>query len=82
MVGQKGLRTCGTVVPQQVDLFVRCGCGDKPRWVVWRNHTIGGQQRGLSGECARGARMALKDYSDNEAVRSRGQDLVSTCMSI
>ena len=22
--------------------------------------------------------MALKDYSDNEAVRSRGQDLVST----
>ena len=23
--------------------------------------------------------MALKDHSDNEAVRSRGQDLVSTC---
>ena len=22
--------------------------------------------------------MALKDYSDNEAVRSRGQDVVST----
>ena len=26
----------------------------------------------------RRARMALKDYSDNEAVRSRGQGLVST----
>ena len=31
-----------------------------------------------TSECPRGARMALKDYSDNEAVRSRGQDLVST----
>ena len=26
--------------------------------------------------------MALKDYSDNEAVRSRGQDLVSTVTSV
>ena len=26
--------------------------------------------------------MALKDYSDNEAVRSRGQDLVSTPFSL
>ena len=26
--------------------------------------------------------MALKDYSDNEAVRSRGQDLVSKFNSI
>ena len=32
----------------------------------------------ITSECPRGARMALKDYSDNEAVRSRGQDLVST----
>ena len=31
-----------------------------------------------TSECPRGARMALKDCSDNEAVRSRGQDLVST----
>ena len=26
--------------------------------------------------------MSLKDYSDNEAVRSRGQDLVSTIILI
>ena len=29
-------------------------------------------------ECPRGARKALKDCSGNEAVRSRGEDLVST----
>ena len=32
----------------------------------------------ITSECPRGVRVALKDYSDNEAVRSRGQDLVST----
>ena len=26
--------------------------------------------------------MSLKDYSDNEAVRSRGQDLVSTLVLV
>ena len=31
-----------------------------------------------TSECPLGARIDLKDYSDNEAVRSRGQDLVST----
>ena len=40
--------------------------------------TLGGQQRKYSQEYPRGARMTLKDYSDKEAVRSRGQDLVST----
>ena len=31
-----------------------------------------------TSECPLGARIDLKDYSDNEEVRSRGQDLVST----
>ena len=56
------------------------------RWEVWRhtevgctrNRTLGGQHRGYPQECPRGARITLKDYSDNEAVRSRGQGLVST----
>ena len=34
----------------------------------------------ITSEFPREARMALKDYSDNEAVRSRGQDLVSTLL--
>ena len=65
---------CGTIVPQRVDLLVACGCGVTTL-------SGGSQQRGtrmISKECPRGARMALKDYGDNEAVRSRGQDLVST----
>lgn len=33
-------------------------------------------------ECPRGAGMALKDYSDNEAARSRGWDLVSALQVI
>ena len=32
----------------------------------------------ITSECLRGARMALKDYGDNEAVLSRKQDLIST----
>ena len=33
-----------------------------------------GPATNVISECPRGARMALKDYSDDEAVRSRGQD--------
>lgn len=36
---------CGTVVPQEVDRFVRFGCSDTPRWVLWCNRILGGQQR-------------------------------------
>ena len=32
---------CGTIVPQQVDLFVRIGCGGTSRWVVGRYHALG-----------------------------------------
>ena len=42
-------------------------------------HARGSVTRTTS-EYPRGARTALKDYSDNEAVRSRGQDLVSTVL--
>ena len=56
------------------------------RWMLWRhaevgsmrNRTLESQQQGNTSECPRGARMALKHYSDNEAVRSRGDGLVST----
>ena len=69
---------CGTVVPQQVDLFVEIGCGDTPRWgCVALPHSRGSATEVFS-ECPRGAMMALKDDSDNEAVRSRGEDLVPT----
>ena len=44
-------------------------------------HARGSATR-ITPECPRGARMALKGYSDNEAVRSRGQDLVSTLLFI
>ena len=37
-----------------------------------RGRSLKGHQRGNTSECPRGSRMALKDYSDNEAVRSRG----------
>ena len=67
-----GCLQCGPVISQQVDLFVGYGCGDTPRWVAWRNHALGGQQRKYSQEYPPGARMALNDCSDNEAVRSRG----------
>ena len=40
-------------------------------------HARGSATR-ITSEYPRGVRMALKDYSDNEAIRSRGQDLVST----
>ena len=43
-----------------------------------RNRTLEGQRRGITPECPRGARTALKNYSDNEAVRCRGLGLVST----
>ena len=49
--------------------------------VVRCNLFVGGQQRNEISECPRGALgMALKDYtcSDNEVVRSRGQDLIPT----
>ena len=52
-------------------------CGDTPRWVVGLNHSQGSATRIIS-EWPPGDRMALKDYSDNEAVRTRGQDLLST----
>ena len=41
-------------------------------------HARGSTPRIISAR-PRGARMALNNYSDIEAVRSRGQDLVSTC---
>ena len=40
-------------------------------------HARGSPTR-ITSERPRGARMALKYYIDNETVRSRGQDLVST----
>ena len=55
------------------------------RW-VWRHTEVDcvaqasslGSSRKMVSECPGGARMVFKDFSDNEAVRSRGQDLVST----
>ena len=93
-MGRKSRRSLPTtpnagryIVPQQVDtvdLFCLMGGVETHRggWVVWRYHALASQRRGHSQECPRGARMALKDYSDNEAVRSRGQDLVSTVTSV
>ena len=40
-------------------------------------HSRGAATEVFSG-CPPGARIALKDYSNKEAVRSRGYDLVST----
>ena len=39
---------------------------------MWCDRTLGGQQRGYSQEYPPGARMAVKVYSDHEAVRSIG----------
>ena len=69
---------CGTVVPQQVDLFVRGEVWRHTEVSCTRNRNLGGSATRITPECPPGAKMALKDYSDNEAVRSRGQDLVST----
>ena len=52
------------------------------RWVARVTALSGVNAEDNLKECPRGARMALKDYSDNEAVRSRGQDLVSTPFSL
>ena len=43
-----------------------------------RNRKLGGSAMRITSERPRGARMDLKDYCDNDPVRSRGQDLVST----
>ena len=69
------------VVPQQVDLFIR--------WEVWRHTEVGARVTALSEVNAEDNLKSApeepgwfkwKGYtrSDNEAVRSRGQDLVST----
>ena len=63
---------CGTVVPQQVIYLFRVGCGDTLRWFVRCYHALGGQQREVILKCPRGAKTALNNYSDTEAVRSRG----------
>ena len=49
------------------------------RWILWRhtevgyvrNRTLEGQRLGNTLECPRGARMVVKGYSHDEAVRSR-----------
>ena len=43
-----------------------------------KSRSRGSATRIVSRAPPRSLRMALKDYSDNEAVRSRGQNLVST----
>ena len=39
-------------------------------------HSRGSETKAISERPSRGYRMALKDYSDNEAVRSRGWNLI------
>ena len=51
---------------------------ETPTWVARVTALSRGSATRLFSEYPRGPRMALKDYSDNKAVRSRGQDLVST----
>ena len=75
---------CGTVVPQQIYLFVGCGYAETTavetrRGGLYGVTTLSGvSKEGNLRVPPRGARMALTDCSGNEAVRSRGQDLVST----
>ena len=47
------------------------------RGVVRVTARSGVSNEDITSECPRGARMALKGHRDNEAVRSRGQDLRS-----
>ena len=54
------------------------GCVETHRGELYAEPHPQGSATGIISECPRGTRMALNDYSDNEAVRSRGQDLVST----
>ena len=44
-------------------------------------HARGSATR-ITSECPLGAKMALKDYSENEEVRSRGQDMKKKKKSI
>ena len=71
-------KKCGTVVPQQVDISVRCGCGETHRGGgrLCGVSTLSGVSKEDSPRVPRGAWRALKGYSDIEAVRSRGQYLV------
>ena len=39
---------CGTVVPQQVDLFVQCGCGDTERGGLYGATAVTGARIGDS----------------------------------
>ena len=72
------ITNCWTVVPQQADnLFVQIyRVWRQTRFVggvVWRYHAPSrGSATQVFSEYPRGARMAMKDYSGNEALRSRG----------
>ena len=57
--------------PAASNYLLRFGVETHRGRVVWRGHTLGGQQRKVISECPGGARKAFKDCSDNEAVRSR-----------
>ena len=52
-------------------LIVGCGCGDTHRGGLYGVTTLSGVSTEDKLRAPRGARMALKDYNDNEAVRSR-----------
>ena len=52
-------------------------CGNTPRWVARVNALSGvNAEDNLRVPPRSQDGLELKDYSDNEAVRSRGQDLV------
>ena len=66
------LSLCGAAVPQQIGLFVHVGV-ETHRGALYGVTTLSGVSNEDNLKSAsRGARMALKDCSDNEAVRSTG----------
>ena len=70
---QKYWPRCGTLVPQQVHLFLQIESGDTPRWGRMASpRSRGSATNIISRVPPRRQRMALNDYSDTEAVRSRG----------
>ena len=57
---KKKSHSCGTAVPQQVNLFVGCGCGDRPRWVVRRSHALEGSATTMISECPQRSQDGLE----------------------
>ena len=69
------LMHCGAVVPQQLISFCDLGVETRRGGLCGVTITMPRSRRSatkVTPECPRGARMALKDYSGIEAVRSRG----------